>query len=454
MESDEEVSLNTNRANQSNVTEESIPNPVHVSLNESGLWNDDLRLLVTVGGTEFLFEKLNLEENSTKTNAKVWSSPKKLRPGKISPYPDNIKHIAKDKACRGLLPRLNQEGLCVKPEISKEDIIRTIESVVGLQVKLGKELHCTSGFTELLEKKKTILSYILDATKVKYSRHMSQSQSSSDTGSKVSPGNNTLGQQQTGQSTAHSHFSSQTNANDPEEDEIFQMPSSPFHTSTAGNITLDDPNDGALCGGGTRIGSNALVELGVTTGLSLLFALMRQNWMTANAIKASMSCTDSEQSQNLPYLQLVGGVTGSSMICNQVLRTARTVLLSLPPLSLSSTSSNIPDLGEASLDQVSEFLSHTSSPLQTGGDIEGAQLCSEILLLLAVQRGRLSHILGWIHTCLRVSRSGQKTKFSKSVIKIVLRQMQVITNIPVDDEPAIGTGSATSSKQKTMISRK
>ena len=454
MDADDENSSRLNTESQTLASEEdSMLKPVYVSLNESGLWNDDLRLLVTVGGTEFLFEKLNLEcPNSVKINAKIWSSPKKIRPGKSSLHSDKGKHNARDNACRGLLPRLNQEGLCVKPEITRDDITRTIESVVGLQVRLGKELHCTSGFTELLEKKKTILSYILDAAKVKYSRHLSQSLNTPESGTNVSQGNtSTQGPQQTAQSTSCSHFSNQPNTNDPDEDDIFQMQGSSHHASTTSHIIIDDPNDTGLCGSGARIGSNALVELGVTTGLSLLFALMRQNWMTANAIKALMTNTNQEQSQSLPYLQLMGGVTGSSMICNQVLRTARTVLLSLPPLSLSSTSSNIPDLGEASLDQVSEFLSHTSSPSQTGSDIEGAQLCSEILLLLAVQRGRLSHILGWIHTCLRVSKTGEKTKFSKSVIKIVLRQMQVITNIPVDDDTKIGKNSPTTKQQKLIL---
>ena len=144
MDLDEDVSSINSPENQNLTTEEgSNLKPVHVSLNESGLWNDDLRLLVTVGGTEFLFEKLNLEDpRSAKINAKLWSSPKKLRPGKTILHSDNVKYNVRDNACRGLLPRLNQEGLCVKPEITREDINRTVESVVGLQVRLGKELHC------------------------------------------------------------------------------------------------------------------------------------------------------------------------------------------------------------------------------------------------------------------------------------------------------------------------
>ena len=60
-----------------------------------------------------------------------------------------------------------------------------------------------------------------------------------------------------------------------------------------------------------RIGSQALIELGLTTGLSLVFALMKQNW---------------QQQQQNP--------NGTNMLCNEVLKTALRVLSSLPMMSL------------------------------------------------------------------------------------------------------------------------
>ena len=39
----------------------------HLPLSETGTWNDDLRLLVTVGGTEYLYEKLNLVDKRSNT---------------------------------------------------------------------------------------------------------------------------------------------------------------------------------------------------------------------------------------------------------------------------------------------------------------------------------------------------------------------------------------------------
>ena len=400
-----------------------------VSFNEAGLWNDDLRLLVTVGGTEYLFEKLNLDDpaNVSSTNGH-WPFPKKVRFGKSTLHKNNTKQVFRDNAIKGIFPKLNRDSLCVKPDINKGDIDRTIESIVGLQVRLGKELHNASGFTELLEKKKAIFSFILDAARVKYGKQTVQGS--------LEP-TDVPAQDDRGERTATNAFSFSSHELEPRnlEDEFsFETPMPSSNTPpTSAMAGAENQETIACAAGGSRIGSNALVELGVTTGLSLMFALMRQNWMTANAMRSiNLQATD-DQNPNLPYLQLVGG---GSIICNQVLRTARTVLLSLPPLSLSSTNSKMPDLGEASLDQVTEFLSHASSPVQTGGDVEGAQLCSEILLLLAVQRGRLSHILVWIHSCLRVSSNEQNggTLFSSSVLKVVLRQMQVITNIPVSDE--------------------
>ena len=403
-------------------------------LNEDGLWNDDLRLLVTVQGTDYLFEKYHIEENKTTSNQnKVWSSPKKARIGKSTLHTDNAKLKIRDNAIRGLFPRLTQDSLCVKPDVTKEDIHRTIESAVELQIRLGKELHSTSGFTELLEKKKAVFSYILDTARVKYKCGYEKSVDFSnipDDNVKRVPENVADEVQRERQASIYSIPSAYPGTQDLDDDNFYSRPSSSFDNSSSNMVAGNDSYGTVYCGNGSRTGSNALVELGVTTGLSLLFALMRQNWMAANAIKSMNLHSGDNESNNTPYLQLVGG---GSMICNQVLRTARTVLLSLPPLSLSNSNSKIPDLGETSLDQVSEFLSHTSSPLQTGGDVEGAQLCSEILLLLAVQRGRLSQILVWIHTCLRISSNGPTTKFSKSVIKMVLRQMQVITNVPVDE---------------------
>ena len=77
-------------------------------------------------------------------------------------------------------------------------------------------------------------------------------------------------------------------------------------------------------------------------GLSLVFAILRQNW---------------QQSQQNP---------GSSILCNEVLKTALRVLSSLPMMSLANTTSN--DIGQSTLNQVNEFLMSSMNPYNIGGD--------------------------------------------------------------------------------------
>ena len=115
----------------------------------------------------------------------------------------------------------------------------------------------------------------------------------------------------------------------------------------------------------TQSGSDALMEMGVKTGLSFIFSLLRQSW--ANE-----------------------GVN----LCNDVLHTALNVVCSLPPLSLANET-RLPALGLNALGQVSSFLKSMSMP-NSGADRQGKQLASELVLALAAQRGSLRYLLEWI----------------------------------------------------------
>lgn len=84
----------------------------------------------------------------------------------------------------------------------------------------------------------------------------------------------------------------------------------------------------------------ALLEIGVKTGLSLIFTLLNQNWQT-----------------------------GQGSICNNVLETACSVVSNLPPLSLANES-QLSKLGTESLQQVTEFLNQVALP-QSGADSKG-----------------------------------------------------------------------------------
>ncbi|XP_017947877.1 probable E3 ubiquitin-protein ligase HERC1 isoform X2 [Xenopus tropicalis] len=125
-----------------------------------------------------------------------------------------------------------------------------------------------------------------------------------------------------------------------------------------------------------RSSTDALIEMGVRTGLSLLFALLRQSWMMPAAG---------------PGLSL----------CNDVIQTAIDVVNSLPPLSLANES-KIPPMGLDCLSQVTSFLKGVTV-LNSGADILGRRLASELLLGLASQRGSLRYLLEWIEMALAAS---------------------------------------------------
>ncbi|XP_028298817.1 probable E3 ubiquitin-protein ligase HERC1 isoform X3 [Gouania willdenowi] len=132
-----------------------------------------------------------------------------------------------------------------------------------------------------------------------------------------------------------------------------------------------------------RSSTDALIEMGVRTGLSLLFALLRQSWL-------------------MPPPPGPGGVPGAGInLCNDVIHTAIDVVGSLPPLSLANES-KIPVMGLDCLAQVTTFLKGVTMP-NSGADILGRRLASELLLGLAAQRGSLRYLLEWIEMALAAS---------------------------------------------------
>ncbi|XP_024118845.1 probable E3 ubiquitin-protein ligase HERC1 isoform X2 [Oryzias melastigma] len=131
-----------------------------------------------------------------------------------------------------------------------------------------------------------------------------------------------------------------------------------------------------------RSTTDALIEMGVRTGLSLLFALLRQSWM-------------------MPPPGPSGGPGSTINLCNDVIHTAIDVVSSLPPLSLANES-KIPPMGLDCLAQVTTFLKGVTSP-NSGADILARQLASELLLALASQRGSLRYLLEWIEMALAAS---------------------------------------------------
>lgn len=152
-------------------------------------------------------------------------------------------------------------------------------------------------------------------------------------------------------------------------------------------------------------GSDALIEIGVQTGLSLLFSLLRQNWQTSSAL-------------------------GVPSLCNTVLKTAVDMIEKLPPLTL-NCDSNLNDLGINSLNQVSMFLKE-SVLSSTGADLEGKQLAAELLLLIATQRGSLRFLLEWIEMALDASCKTEK--ITSSLFKNVVIQLQTNKNLKMKQQ--------------------
>ncbi|XP_068597946.1 probable E3 ubiquitin-protein ligase HERC1 [Brachionichthys hirsutus] len=132
-----------------------------------------------------------------------------------------------------------------------------------------------------------------------------------------------------------------------------------------------------------RSSTDALIEMGVRTSLSLLFALLRQSWMMP------------------PPPSQCGGPEANVNLCNDVIHTAIDVVNSLPPLSLANES-KIPPMGLDCLAQVTAFLKGVTMP-NSGADILGCRLASELLLGLSSQRGSLRYLLEWIEMALAAS---------------------------------------------------
>ncbi|TUG88269.1 putative E3 ubiquitin-protein ligase HERC1 [Bagarius yarrelli] len=130
-----------------------------------------------------------------------------------------------------------------------------------------------------------------------------------------------------------------------------------------------------------RSSTDALIEMGVRTGLSLLFALLRQSWALPTA-------------------------TPGLSLCNDVITTAIEVVGSLPPLSLANES-KIPPMGLDCLVQVTAFLKGAIA-CQSGADVVGRRLACELLLGLAAQRGSLRYLLEWVEMALGASSGVSK----------------------------------------------
>ena len=146
-----------------------------------------------------------------------------------------------------------------------------------------------------------------------------------------------------------------------------------FHCSEGGNLNnyekLNTNEENVIQEIPLKTGNEALVEMGVKTGLSLMFTLFRQNWTLSERF----------------------GLQG---LCGDVLQTALDTVRNLPPLTLASES-KLTSLGIQSLNQTTNFLKSVASP-KSGADVTSRKCAAELILALAAQRGSLKSLLEWV----------------------------------------------------------
>lgn len=145
-------------------------------------------------------------------------------------------------------------------------------------------------------------------------------------------------------------------------------------------------------------GNFFLMEVGIKTGLSLVFSLLKQAW----AQHAWQKQLEQVLSQST---SLAIGPAPAINLPNEVLKSVLDVLLTIPPLSLSNPKT-VSQFSETCLSQSIEFLQWIIGPTSLV-DIGGKRLSLQIMLSLYLQRGSLVHLLEWVEGILLVLASYQ-----------------------------------------------
>ncbi|ESN90894.1 hypothetical protein HELRODRAFT_90701 [Helobdella robusta] len=126
--------------------------------------------------------------------------------------------------------------------------------------------------------------------------------------------------------------------------------------------------------------NNPFLEFSIKTGLSMVFSLLRENWVIDKSLRT-----------------LLPNYNKNSMSCG-VLQAAVNAVSAMPPLSLSDDNL-LTELGVYSLNEILKFLKsscHDMSELNKNGQ----RLACELMLLMCLKRGHLCGMLDWIQTVL------------------------------------------------------
>ena len=340
---------------------------------------EDISLLLHPGGTQFLHEKL-ISNGEIEGISQEKSSQTVQRSGTRWKVFDSPSPELKSLNSPSLLPRTVslEFGNHFKDWMSARDFEVIISSLVDLQLKSTKKLLNQSDQVKLIRNKVLVFSRLGHAYKVIYQRRNNSQQKSPS---------------RTNLAGSYSYLFRIFIC-------ILYLTFFTDHPNIVRGNSLSS-NDGFPS---EHTGTPALIELGLTTGLSLVFALLKQNW---------------QQNQLHP---------GSSTLCNEVLKTASRVLSSLPVMALSSTSAAASDIGQSTLNQVNDFLVSSMDPANIGQDEEGSSLSTEVLLLLSLHRGKLSLILQWIYQAVQIGKLHPRFKIRAEIVKLAVSHIKSIAS--------------------------
>ena len=156
-----------------------------------------------------------------------------------------------------------------------------------------------------------------------------------------------------------------------------------------------------------KSGNEMLVEMGVKTGLSVVFSLLKQAWAQLAWQKQIEQLVTLQQSGDVVPFSTLMTVPVISLP-NEVLKSILDIMKGIPPLSLSNKRT-LSSLSSACLSQSCEFLEWIVKP-DSFVDSEGKRLATEIMLSITLQYGDLVSLLEWVSNMLNVLGTYQETE--------------------------------------------
>lgn len=153
-----------------------------------------------------------------------------------------------------------------------------------------------------------------------------------------------------------------------------------------------------------KSGNEMLVEMGVKTGLSVVFSLLKQTWAQLAWQKQLELTLQQSGAVQLPAL----GAAPVVSLPNEVLKSILDIMKGIPPLSLSNKRA-LSSLSNTCLTQSCEFLEWIIKPDSYVGS-EGKRLAVEIMLSIALQYGDLVSLLEWVSKMLDILGLYQERK--------------------------------------------